>query len=116
MKKKRTKVLVTILLCFVAAMLIWNLIDSATLRIGNQTENISFIDRLQIRWLLLMKETDFYEYGCDFSEDYAIEINGLTYCLAQDDCDTVYIKELDFYYVIFKGNHARLHEILSKYE
>ena len=116
MRKKNIKVVVIILLCLVAVLLIWNLTDCATMRVGNQTVDISFGDRLQLRWLLLMKETDFHGYACGFSEDYAIQINGLTYCLAQDSCNSVYIKELDFYYVIYEGNHVKLHELLSKYE
>lgn len=116
MRKKRIKVAVIILLCLAAMLLIWNLTDCATLRVGNKTTDISFGDSIQLHWLLLMKETNFYEYACGFSEDYSIQIGGLTYCLAQDDCNTVYIKELDFYYVIYEGNHVKLHELLSKYE
>lgn len=116
MRKKNIKVAVIILLCLVAVLLIWNLTDCATLHIGSQTADISFGDSLQLRWLLLMKETQFHEYACGFSEGYAIQIGGLTYCLAQDACNSVYIKELDFYYVIYEGNHVKLHELLSKYE
>ncbi len=115
MRRKYIKVVVIIILCLVAVLFIWNLTDGVTLRIGNKTADISFGDRLQLRWLLLMKETQFHEYACGFSESYSIQLGGLTYCLAQDDCNTVYIKELDFYYVIYKGNHVKLHELLSKY-
>lgn len=63
-----------------------------------------------------MKETNFYEYACGFSESYSIKICGLTYCLAQDDRNPIYIKELDFYYVIYEANHVKLQGLLSKYE
>ena len=116
MRKTYIKLFVIIIRCLIALLLIWNLTDGATLRVGNKTADISFGDSLQLRWLLLMQKTNFFEYGCGFSESYSIQIGGLTYCLAQDDCNAVYIKELDFYYVIYEGNHEKLHELLAKYE
>lgn len=113
MKKKNVQVVV-ILLCLIAVLLIWNLTDRTS--IHNGATEISFRDRRQLRRLLLMKETNFYEYGCGFSKNYSIQTGGLTYCLAQDNCNSVYIKELNFYYVIDEGNHVKLHELLSKYE
>ena len=113
--RKSIKIVIIVLLCLVALLLIWHLTDCATLRVGNEETNISFRDSWQLRWLLLMKKTDFQEYGCGFSEDYSIKMGGLTYCLAQDDCNTVYIKELNLYYEIFGRNHAWLHRLLWEY-
>lgn len=115
MRKKYIKIVVITLLCLAAVLLIWNLTDHATLCMGNRTTDLSFDDSWQLRQLLLMEKTDFSTYGCGFSEDYSVKIGGLTYCLAQDDCNTVYIKELDLYYKIYAENHIKLHELLSKY-
>jgi len=115
MRKKHIKVVVIILLCLVAVLLIWNLTDCATLRVGGKTAELSFSDSWQLRSLLIMEKTDFIEYGCGFSENRSIKIGGLTYCLAKDDCNSVYIKELDFYYIIPEANHVKLDKLLSEY-
>ena len=115
MKKKLVIVSVVLLVCLFSALLIWNLTDCAALCVNGKETKISFSDSVQLRRLLIMKETDFIEYACGFSEDYSIKIGGLTYCLAQDDCNSVYIKELDFYYGIHESNHIKLHELLLKY-
>ena len=115
MRKKHIKVVYFILLFLVAVLLIWNLTDCATLRVGGKTAELSFIDSWQLRSLLTMKKTDFIEYGCGFSENRSIKIGGFTYCLAEDDCNSVYIKELDFYYIIPEANHVQLDKLLSEY-
>lgn len=115
MKKKTIKVAGFLLLCLTVLLLVWDLADPATVCVGNRAAALSLDDSMHLRWLLLMKETDFYEYACGFSEDYSVKIGGLTYCLAQDDCNSVYIKELDFYYIIYEGNHIKPHELLTKY-
>ena len=115
MKKAHISIVIGILLCLVAVLLIWNLTDCATLRVGGKTAELSFSDTWQLRSLLLMKETDFIEYGCGFSERRSIKIGGLTYCLAEDDCNSVYIMELDFYYSIPEANHVKLDKLISEY-
>ena len=106
---KKRKIALLILACLVAALLVWNLVAPAQF----QGEALSFSDSWRIRTLLMIKTTDFIEYGCGFSEDYAIKIGSLTYCIGQDDCGTVYIPELNFYYQIFDMEH--LLELLGKY-
>lgn len=115
MKKKLVKTVVIVLIGIIALQLVWSLTDCAVYCAGGKTGEISFVDSLRLRSLLVMKETQFYEYACGFSPAYSIKIGGFTYCLAQDDCNTVYILELDFYYTIFEQNHVQLHELLSKY-
>ena len=115
MKKKITITLVTLLVCLLTVLLIWNLTDCATLHIGGKTAKLPFSDSWQIRSLLIMEKTDFIELACGFSENCSIEIGGLTYCLAEDSCNSVYIKELDFYYTIPEENHVKLDKFLSEY-
>lgn len=109
MSKRRSKAVAIVLVCILAVLLIWNLIEHAEFN----DEELSCLDSWRVRTLLMLKETDFIEYGCPFLEDYSIKPGGLTYCLGQDDCNTVYIPELDFYYEIL-GNTAHLHELLQK--
>ena len=106
----KKKIVIIGILCALAALLIWNLAAPAVF----QGEKLSFADSWHIRTLLMVKSTDFIEYGCGFSEDYAIKIGGLTYCLGQDDCGTVDIPELNFYYEMM-GSREELHELLQKY-
>lgn len=115
MKKKHIGIIIAILLCLVAGLLIWSLTDRATLRVEGKTVELSLSDTWQLRSLLIMKETEFTTYGCGFSEKRSIRIGGLTYCLAQDDCNTVYIKELDFYYIIPEASHKILDRLVSEY-
>ena len=68
MRKRYIKVVVIILLCLVAVLLIWNLTDCATLRVGGKTAEISFRDSWRLRSLLIMEKTDFIELACGFSE------------------------------------------------
>ena len=106
---KKRKIVLLVLVCLVAVLLIWNLAAPAQFH----GKELSFGDSWRIRTLLMVKDTDFIEYGCGFSEDYAIKIGGLTYCIGQDDCGTVYIPELNFYYQILDMEH--LLELLGKY-
>ena len=115
MKKKIVIAAAILFVCMIAVLLIWNLTDCATLRVSGKTVELSYIDSWQLRSLLIMKETDFIEYGCGFSERRSIKVGGLTYCLAEDDCNSVYIKELDFYYSIFEENHKKLDKLISEY-
>lgn len=107
--KKKTVVIV--ILCVLAALVIWNLVAPAVFQGGT----LSFADSWRVRTLLMVKNTDFIEYGCGFSEDYAVKIGGLTYCIGQDDCGTVYIPELNFYYQLFHENWDALQQLLAKY-
>lgn len=105
------KIVITVLVTIFALLLIWNLTDCAAF----QNKEMSFSDSVKLRSLLMIKSTDFIEYGCGFSEDYAVKLGGLTYCLGQDDCNTVYIPELDFYYELFYENGKALKQLLEEY-
>ncbi len=107
------------LLIFIAVALIgfsiWHFTDSATINEGGKAVDVSFADSWQLRSSLLLHSTGGYEYRCGFAPDYSVEMGGLTYCLAKDDCGAVYISELDLYYEISHENHARLDAVLNKY-
>ena len=107
----KKKIVLIVLASVLAALLIWNLTAPAQFH----GQEFSFVDSWRIRALLIVKSTDFIEYGCGYSGDYAIKIGGLTYCLGQDDCGTVYIPELNFYYEMM-GSREELHELLQKYD
>ena len=107
----KKKVILSVLVCVFVAVLIWNLAAPAKFN----GKALSFADSWRIRTFLTVKDTDFIEYGCGYSEDYAVKIGGLTYCLGQDDCGTVYIPELNFYYGIFLENWDALQQLLAKY-
>ena len=109
---KKRKIVLLVLVCLVAVLLIWNLAAPAQFH----GKELSFVDSWRIRTLLMIKTTDFIEYGCGYSEAYSVKIGGLTYCFAEDDCNTIYIPELNFYYEIFAENDEQLHEILIKYQ
>ena len=109
------KAVAILLVCILAMLLIWNLTDHATVCVGGRTVEVSISESWQLRTLLLMKETDFVVFGCPFSADFSIRMDGLTYCIAQDDCETVYIPELGFYYKTHKDNHRQLREIMLDY-
>ena len=107
----KKRIILIVLACILTALLIWNLVTPASFH----GKTLSFADSWRIRTLLMVKDTDFIEYGCGYSGDYAIKIGGLTYCIGQDDCGTVYIPELNFYYEIL-GDFKQLHELLQKYQ
>ena len=115
MRTIHISIVIGILLCLVAVLLIWNLTDCATLRVGGKTAELSFSDTWQLRSLLIVEEHSLAGYGCGFSESRSIQIGGLTYCLAQDDCNSVYIKELDFYYTIPEACHKILDRLILEY-
>lgn len=115
MKRKTAMILMALCICVLAAFLAWNLTDTATARAFDKTEEISFTDSWALRKALLIRETDLVGYGCPFSEEYSVTLGGLTFCLAGDGCDSIYIKELDFYYSISNEQHKDLHEILLRY-
>ena len=116
MKKKYLKPAIMILLCAVALALLWNLSDRGTLQAKGQRTELSFIDSWRLRFSLMSKQTEKPAHECGFGQDYSVEMGGLTYCFAQDDCSTVYIPELDLTYTIADHKHNTLHRVLSKYE
>lgn len=114
MQKKKVikRILIAFAIAF-AVFFLWNLTDCASVTANGNTTEISFSDSWRLRCLLSLDKTNFHEYACGFWEDYSIKIGGLTYCLAQDDCNSVYIKELNFYYSI--KDLPALEELLESY-
>ena len=114
MKKAYVTVVVIVVVVFLfAGLLIWNLTDCATL-CGSRSIEMSWEDTEQLRELLQVREIHFEGAACGFRDDDAVKIGCLTYCFARDDCNTIYIKELDLYYSI--ADRGKLDELLSKYQ
>lgn len=112
MKKKTAKTFALLLLAFLALLLIWNLTDCATVYIGEQKADLSFSESWKIRSLLSAKKYEFIQYGCPFSENYSVKVGGLTYCIATDDCNTIFIRELNIYYTISPNNKIDLENMM----
>lgn len=115
MKKKALKI--TLLICgiLLVGLLAWSLTDRAVISVAGQTAEASFSDSWALRALLQMQKTDFTKYGCGFSPDYSVRIGVLTYCVAKDDCNSIWIKELNLYYTVQREKHANLKEKLVAY-
>ena len=113
--RKWLKTVIVFLVCTIIALLVWNLTDCAVLVDDNQTAEISYDDSQRLRKLLSVEKIHGGPLRCMFSEDFCVKMGGLTYCPAQDDCNSVYVKELDLYYSITDTNHEKLHELLSSY-
>lgn len=126
--KKRTKiaiaVVVGVIVCTLAALLVWQLTACGTVQADGETVHLSLEETQAFRRVLKRDSEQsagggfgrFTSYGCGFSEDFSIRIGGLTYCFGQDDCPSVYIEELDFYYCTSKENHEALHKLLAEVE
>lgn len=57
----------------------------------------------------------FYLPACGFDENVAVIINGKTFCIACDECGTVYFKERNGYIDLEKSENEELRKILSDY-
>lgn len=124
--KKGTKIAIIaavgVLLCALAAVLVWQLTACGTVQADGKTVNLSLEETQAFRRALKRDGEQsasggfgcFTGYGCGFSEDFSIRIGGLTYCFGQDDCPSVYVQELDYYYCTSKENHETLHKLLAE--
>ena len=123
---KRTKIaiamVVGVIVCTLAALLVWQSTACGTVQADGETVHLSLEETQAFRRVLKRDGEQsaaggfgsFTSYGCGFSEEFSIYIGGLTYCFGQDDCPSVYIKELDFYYCTSKENHETLHKLLAE--
>ena len=116
MKKKIIQVISIVVLCALGLLLIWNLTDCATLCVADQKVEQTFADSWKMRMLLGVEKYEFTTYGCPFSADYSVTMGGLTYCIATDGCNSVYIPELNMYYLISQDNISALHSIMAAYK
>lgn len=53
--------------------------------------------------------------ACGFDENVAVIINGKTFCIACDECGTVYYKERNGYISLNDDENIKLRTILSEY-
>ena len=109
--------MVGIIFCSFLVLLVWNLTDCGTLRIGDKCIELSSEDTWRFRKALMKRDKSVlsgYRYRCQYSTDYSIHIGGLTYCFAQDECPTIYIEELDFSYYINHEDYKAIYELLEE--
>lgn len=109
--------MVGIIFCSFLVLLVWNLTDCGTLRIGDKCIELSAEDTWRFRKALMKRDKSVlsgYRYRCQYSTDYSIHIGGLTYCFAQDECPTIYIEELDFSYYISHEDYKAIYELLEE--
>lgn len=52
---------------------------------------------------------------CHFTRDFALTIDGSTYCLADDGCPFIYIDEAKKYFLLTSGEYKELKALLEKY-
>lgn len=116
MKKDFIKIAAIAIIALALILVIWNLTDCASLNAGGKTAHLNFADSWRLRLSLLIDSTDSPDHSCGFTEQYSVQLGGLTYYLAQDECTSIYIPELDFCYSVSEKNHEALHTLLSKYE
>lgn len=53
--------------------------------------------------------------ACSFTEKVAVIIDDQTFCIANDTCGTIYLKEEDKYFGITDDENERLRELLEGY-
>ena len=61
------------------------------------------------------KELYFDSPSCGFSENVSVKIDNQTFCIANDMCDIIYIKESNKIFYIGDTDNERLRDILEQY-
>ena len=115
--KKRIWICVLIaIFTFFSLVAALNSTDRATAVSGDVSAKCSFQDSWHFRMALFPEEIHSVGFACPVSEKFSVRMGGLTYCLATDDCDSVYIPELNLYYSVSPDNHEKLHNLFAEYE
>lgn len=114
MRKKILTVTAVVVLATVAVWLLWNLTDCATLRLGDKSTELSFSESWQVRLNLIPKQISLGGYCCPFSEKMSFRMGELSYWIASDGCESVYIPELNLYYTISQDNMKALRKLFSQ--
>lgn len=113
MKGKAWKIVALVCALLVAGLLIWNLTDRATVFVDGAPAKVSLSKSWKLR-SLLVGVPEPAGAGCPFSPEYSVCVGGLTHCLSKDDCESVWIKELNVYYTLQQERFSRLEEELLK--
>ena len=61
------------------------------------------------------KELYFDSPSCGFSENVSVKIDNQTFCIANDMCDIIYIRESNKIFYIGDTDNERLRDILEQY-
>lgn len=94
--------------------------DSAIARYIYKDKNIEVVisaeDMSVIAEILDGKSIDVFALpACGFDENVAVIINNKTFCIACDECGTVYFKERNGYIILDEDENEELRCILSGY-
>lgn len=82
----------------------------------NITTELSQEDAKRVIKILNGKHISIFNLpACGFDENVAVIINGKTFCIACDECGTVYFKERNGYIDLEKSENEELRKILSDY-
>ncbi len=82
----------------------------------NITTKLSEEDATLVAEILNGKHISIFELpACGFDENVSVIINDNTFCIACDECGTVYFKERNGYISLDDSENKQLREILSDY-
>ena len=124
MKKK-----IVIIISVIALLVLLIINFSTVIFIGNENVTAKYIysdkniitdltaeDSKLVTEILNGKHISIFDLpSCGFDENVAVIINGKTFCIACDECGTVYFKERNGYISLDDNENEQLREILSDY-
>ena len=61
------------------------------------------------------KELYFDSPSCGFSENVSVKIDNQTFCIANDMCGMIYLREANKYFAVSKSDSILLRDILEQY-
>lgn len=123
----KKKIIIIVSICVLLAFLIINF--STVIIIGKENVTARYIygdknittelleeDATLVAEILNGKYVSFFDLpSCGFDENVSVVINEKTFCIACDECGTVYFKERNGYISLDDSENKQLREILSDY-
>ena len=111
-------VIVLLIVNFFSVIIIGNENVSARYIYGdkNITTELTETDSNLVTEILNGKHISIFDLpSCGFDENVAVIINGKTFCIACDECGTVYFKERNGYISLDDNENEQLRMILTNY-
>ena len=123
----KKKIIIFISICILLVILIVNF--STVIIVGKQNVTVRYIygdknittelseeDAALVTEILNGKHVSVFDLpSCGFDENVSVKINENTFCIACDECGTVYFKERNGYISLDDDENEQLREILSDY-
>lgn len=124
----KKKIIIIVSICVLLAFLIINF--STVIIIGKENVTARYIygdknittelleeDATLVAEILNGKYVSFFDLpSCGFDENVSVVIDEKTFCIACDECGTVYFKERNGYISLDDSENKQLREILSDYD